>query len=109
MTGAVKKSGSIRIKKAKNNRILIRKRWRQEGKCQTGCFPSSYYKEAIRTRKGTAGKGKMMYSTILTASMAREEWLQLRKTGIGGSDAGAVCGLSSPGIFPKQLHPGVLR
>lgn len=29
-----------------------------------------------------------------TKDMAREEWLQLRKQGIGGSDAGAVCGLN---------------
>ncbi|MCD7777804.1 MAG: YqaJ viral recombinase family protein [Clostridiales bacterium] len=26
--------------------------------------------------------------------MSREEWLKIRKTGIGGSDAGAVCGLN---------------
>ena len=29
-----------------------------------------------------------------TKDMTREEWLQLRKQGIGGSDAGAVCGLN---------------
>ncbi len=29
-----------------------------------------------------------------TKNMAREDWLQLRKQGIGGSDAGAVCGLN---------------
>lgn len=40
-----------------------------------------------------------MYEKISTAGMSHEEWLQLRKTGIGGSDAGAVCDLhpySSP-------------
>lgn len=40
-----------------------------------------------------------MYTKQFTAGMGREEWLQLRKSGIGGSDAGAVCGLhpySSP-------------
>ncbi len=40
-----------------------------------------------------------MYERIPTAGMSREEWLRLRKAGIGGSDAGAVCGLhpySSP-------------
>ena len=40
-----------------------------------------------------------LYEKISTADMSREEWLRLRKTGIGGSDAGAVCGLhpySSP-------------
>lgn len=35
-----------------------------------------------------------MYTTIPTAGMERETWLKIRKTGIGGSDAGAVCGLS---------------
>ncbi len=35
-----------------------------------------------------------MYEKIATAGMAREEWLKLRKTGIGGSDAGAICGLN---------------
>lgn len=35
-----------------------------------------------------------MYETISTANMSREEWLALRKTGIGGSDAGAICGLN---------------
>ncbi|MDE6566472.1 MAG: YqaJ viral recombinase family protein [Lachnospiraceae bacterium] len=29
-----------------------------------------------------------------TKNMSREEWLELRKRGIGGSDAGAVCGLN---------------
>lgn len=35
-----------------------------------------------------------MYEKIPTAGMDREEWLRLRKTGIGGSDAGALCGLN---------------
>ena len=35
-----------------------------------------------------------MYTTIPTADMSREEWLKLRKKGIGGSDAGAICGLN---------------
>ena len=35
-----------------------------------------------------------MYEKIPTAGMSREEWLKLRKTGIGGSDAGAICGLN---------------
>ena len=35
-----------------------------------------------------------MYTKISTAKMSREEWLKLRKTGLGGSDAGAVCGLN---------------
>ena len=43
-----------------------------------------------------------MYEKIPTTGMSREEWLKLRKTGIGGSDAGAICGLdpySSPMKF----------
>ena len=35
-----------------------------------------------------------MFSTIPTLNLSHEEWLNLRKTGIGGSDAGAICGLN---------------
>lgn len=35
-----------------------------------------------------------MYDRIPVAGLTREEWLNLRKTGIGGSDAGAVCGVN---------------
>lgn len=35
-----------------------------------------------------------MFSTIPTSNLSHEEWLNLRKTGIGGSDAGAICGLN---------------
>lgn len=35
-----------------------------------------------------------MYEKISIANMEREEWLRLRKTGIGGSDAGAICGMN---------------
>lgn len=35
-----------------------------------------------------------MYDAIPTLEMGHEEWLCLRKTGIGGSDAGAICGLN---------------
>lgn len=35
-----------------------------------------------------------MYKTISTVNMDHETWLRLRKTGIGGSDAGAICGLN---------------
>lgn len=34
-----------------------------------------------------------MYEKIPTKGMDTVEWLKLRKSGIGGSDAGAVCGL----------------
>lgn len=35
-----------------------------------------------------------MYKKISTVGMTNTEWLALRKIGIGGSDAGAVCGLN---------------
>lgn len=35
-----------------------------------------------------------MYEKIPLSGLNREEWLELRKTGIGGSDAGAVCGMN---------------
>lgn len=34
-----------------------------------------------------------MYEKIPIGDITRKEWLRLRKTGLGGSDAGAVCGL----------------
>ncbi len=35
-----------------------------------------------------------MYEKIPIRGMSQAEWLQLRKIGIGGSDAGAICGLN---------------
>ena len=35
-----------------------------------------------------------MYEKIALAGVTQEQWLKLRKKGIGGSDAGAVCGLN---------------
>lgn len=35
-----------------------------------------------------------MFTMIPTGNMSREEWLQLRKSGLGGSDAGAICGVN---------------
>lgn len=35
-----------------------------------------------------------MYTKIPIGNLDRKEWLELRKTGIGGSDAGAICGLN---------------
>lgn len=35
-----------------------------------------------------------MYEKISVTDLNREEWLKLRKTGIGGSDAGAICSLN---------------
>ena len=44
-----------------------------------------------------------MYTTISTKNMDREEWLRIRKTGLGGSDAGAVCGLT-PYVSPMAVY-----
>lgn len=35
-----------------------------------------------------------MKKVVSTLNLSREEWLQYRKQGIGGSDAGAICGLN---------------
>lgn len=43
-----------------------------------------------------------MYEKIPIAGLDNHEWLELRKTGIGGSDAGAVCGLN-PYSSPMKL------
>ena len=43
-----------------------------------------------------------MYEKIPIAGLDNHEWLVLRKTGIGGSDAGAVCGLN-PYSSPMKL------
>ncbi|MCM1128212.1 MAG: YqaJ viral recombinase family protein, partial [Lachnospiraceae bacterium] len=44
-----------------------------------------------------------MYNSISTAGITREAWLRMRKKGIGGSDAGAVCGLN-PYISPMKVY-----
>lgn len=45
-----------------------------------------------------------MYQKTSTAKMSNEEWLALRKTGIGGSDAGTVCGLNPYSSPMKLFH-----
>ena len=45
-----------------------------------------------------------MYEKIPTAGMNNEEWLTLRKTGIGGSDAGSICGVNPFGSPMKVYH-----
>ena len=42
-----------------------------------------------------------MYTMTPTANLSHEEWLALRKTGIGGSDAGAICGLNA---YRSPIH-----
>ncbi len=44
-----------------------------------------------------------MCQSISTANLSREEWLRMRKTGIGGSDAGAICGLN-PYSSPMDVY-----
>ena len=39
-------------------------------------------------------KGQNMKKLVSTTGLSEEEWLAYRKRGIGGSDAGAVCGLN---------------
>ena len=36
----------------------------------------------------------MALKRISTVNMSHEEWLELRRKTIGGSDAGAICGLN---------------
>ena len=45
-----------------------------------------------------------MYEKTATANMTNEEWLALRMTGIGGSDAGTVCGLNPYSSPMKLFH-----
>lgn len=45
-----------------------------------------------------------MYEKIPIAGMNNEEWLTLRKTGIGGSDAGSICGVNPFGSPMKVYH-----
>lgn len=43
-----------------------------------------------------------MKKLISTKDLSHEEWLQYRKQGIGGSDAGAICGLN-PYVSPMSV------
>lgn len=42
-----------------------------------------------------------MYTMTSTGNLSHVEWLALRKTGIGGSDAGALCGLNA---YRSSIH-----
>lgn len=44
-----------------------------------------------------------MYTKISIKDLSREEWLKLRKTGIGGSDAGSICGMN-PYSSPMKVY-----
>ncbi len=45
-----------------------------------------------------------MYIKIPIKDLSREEWLKLRKTGIGGSDAGSICGMNPYSNAMKLFH-----
>ena len=45
-----------------------------------------------------------MYKKIPTIGMSNKEWLTLRKTGIGGSDAGSICGVNPFGSPMKVYY-----
>ncbi len=42
-----------------------------------------------------------MYTTTSTLGMPHKKWVALRKTGLGGSDAGAICGLNP---YTSSIH-----
>lgn len=42
-----------------------------------------------------------MYIKVPIGNLSRDEWLKLRKTGIGGSDAEAICRLNPYGSAMK--------
>lgn len=44
-----------------------------------------------------------MKKLISTTGLSHEEWLRYRKLGIGGSDAGAICGLN-PYVSPMSVY-----
>lgn len=45
-----------------------------------------------------------MYEKYAIAGMSNEEWLRFRKTGIGGSDAGSICGVNPFGSPMKVYY-----
>lgn len=54
-----------------------------------------------------------MYEKTVLNNVTHEEWLRLRKTGIGGSDAGAICGLnpysSAMKVFQDKISENTER
>lgn len=44
-----------------------------------------------------------MKKLVSTLNLTHEEWLSYRKSGIGGSDAGAICGLN-PYASPMSVY-----
>ena len=67
--------------------VTVRSFGREQGKI--------YHTFLHRQRKNKAKEGaNRMYEKISIAGLSNEEWLRLRKQGIGGSDAGAICGVN---------------
>ncbi len=50
-----------------------------------------------------------MRKVVSTLKLSRDEWLQYRKMGVGGSDAGAICGLnpyaSAISVYLDKINP----
>ena len=68
------------------------------------CYPC-YYAVLYRKRR------KIMFEKISLSGADHNEWLRLRKTGIGGSDAGAICGVnpfsSAMKVFKDKTSEGI--
>lgn len=76
-----------------------------DGMAQYGlCYPR-YYTVLYRKRR------KIMFEKISLSGADNNEWLHLRKTGIGGSDAGAICGVnpfsSAMKVFKDKTSEGI--
>ena len=56
-------------------------------------------------------EGEQILKLISVKDLSRDEWLMLRKQGIGGSDAGAVCGVnpyrSAFNVYTDKTSPDV--
>ena len=45
-----------------------------------------------------------MFEKISLSGVSNADWLRLRKSGIGGSDAGAICGVNPYSIAMKVFR-----
>ncbi len=57
----------------------------------------------FRKKRNSGKEKRAMYTKIPVGGLDRKAWLRLRRTGIGGSDAGAVCGLN-PYSSPMKVY-----
>ena len=60
-------------------------------------------REKYRKIMGRQEGESFMYTKIPIGGLDRKEWLRLRQSGIGGSDAGAVCGMN-PYSSPMKVY-----